>query len=499
MPDRRTPRLAATLVFLATLAAYLVTAGGSLGTQDAVAVYFQTTSIVDRGAIDVPLEISGEKWLGVDGRYHLPFGIGQAVYNVPFYLAGKAVVRATGLKVSGSAEPVLKACVALGSTVAAAAAVAFTFLLAWRLTGSVSASLMCAVLLAFGTPMWLYGKFGFNTALTAATLTIGTYGLLVGRLTQRMAPYAWGAAALAFAVLTRHEMALAGLAALLWVAFSGTQRWDRRIRAALVVGSILAASAAAWMGFNWWRFGNPLEAGHSPTFGVVGFAGLLVSPAASLFVYAPIATIGLVGVSRLWKERHPSGTLFTLVGIVLFVFYASLEDWIGTRSYGPRYLVPLLPMLCAAAPIGLRGLADRFKRARALYLAVVALSVLVQLPSVAVNFVTVRGLSSAPTANQAPFSWASAPVVLNTQAMGPALAANWDAWHGRIPTAFAAAGTAALPGGSDLSSKLSFSFDFWWLYLYYLGKLTAATALLAPAGLTVISALLFRRAAVLRT
>ena len=492
----RTPRKTAIYVFAAVLAAYLATASGSLSTQDAVAVYYQTRSIAERGAIDVPREISGDLWLGVDGRYHLPFGIGQAVYNVPFYLVGKLAIRLTGLRVGGSEEPVLKACVALGNTVAAAFCAAMVFLFAWRVSGSTRASLTGAALFAFGSPMWPYGKFGFNAAVTSAMLVAGIYGLYVGKVSRLVGPCVWGAFALACAVLTRHEMLLAGLVCLAWLVAADPSRSRIRRAQTAAVGGILAAAVLAWMWFNAVRFGSPFDAGHAPSFGAMGLVGLLTSPAASVFLYAPLTVAGLAGLFRLLRDRHPAGSLLGSVVLTLFVFYALLDDWIGTRSYGPRYLVPLLPLLFVAMSVGPWSSAARTGRRRMAWLAVAALSVAVQLPAVTMNFVTVRGMARVPTPNQAPFSWVSAPVVLNGRAMGGAIVANWKALWGAPPTAVEQASTGPLPAGTELSSKLSFSLDFWWLYLFHLGKLSAAKTVAAPLVLLTLSAALFCAAAV---
>ena len=59
----------ATLVFLAVLSLYAATAGGSLATQDASAVFAQTRSLVEHGTLDVPLGISGPDW---PGRHRRP-------------------------------------------------------------------------------------------------------------------------------------------------------------------------------------------------------------------------------------------------------------------------------------------------------------------------------------------------------------------------------------------------------------------------------------------
>ncbi len=126
-------RRVAWLLGIAVWLVYLTTAGGTLGTGDAVAMYTEARAIVTRGATDVPASESEEAWRGIDGRYYTPFGIGQPLYDVPFLLAGRAISRVRDIA-GGDPDVVPKAVVALASTIPAAAAVAFGFLLAWRLS-----------------------------------------------------------------------------------------------------------------------------------------------------------------------------------------------------------------------------------------------------------------------------------------------------------------------------------------------------------------------------
>ena len=335
----------ATLVFLAVLSLYAATAGGSLATQDASAVFAQTRSLVDYGTLDVPLGISGPDWRGIDGRYHLPFGIGQALYNAPFYAAGKLAVRLTGLSIGGSDEPVLKASVLLGNAVAGSLCAAVVFLLAWRLTGHERNSVATAALFACGSLAWTYSKFGFSAMPTALMLAAGVYGVWSGVMLERLAPVARGGAALAFAFLIRHEMLLAGAVCVLWTVSAARPR-RRRLQVGCLA-AMLGVAVAGWAWYNLARFGNPFETGHHPEFGGLGLLGLTVSPAASVFLYAPLAGIGAIVLIRLWRNDHSYARLVVPASAALFAFYALLEDWLGTRSYGPRYLVPLLALTYA--------------------------------------------------------------------------------------------------------------------------------------------------------
>ena len=61
-------------------------------TTDAVIAFDVTRNMVERGSIatseDVPRY---EAFRGREGRYYSPFGIAQSVWNLPFFLAGRAL------------------------------------------------------------------------------------------------------------------------------------------------------------------------------------------------------------------------------------------------------------------------------------------------------------------------------------------------------------------------------------------------------------------------
>ena len=148
----------------------LVTAGGSMTTTDAVIAFDVTQGLLERGSVALSDESPRyEPFRGVDGRYYSPFGIAQSVWNIPFYLGGRAAAAAIGGPI-GSRDAIPKAAVALGTVPAVA-------LLAWvclavllRLGAEPQRALCTTLLLVFGTSLWPYSGFGFNQPLTALFL-----------------------------------------------------------------------------------------------------------------------------------------------------------------------------------------------------------------------------------------------------------------------------------------------------------------------------------------
>src|SRR5262249_21160886 len=146
---------------------------------------------------------------------------------------------------------------------------------------------------------------------------------------------------------------------------------------------------------------------------VVGIGGLLwncVSPARP------------ASAEDIMADRSVAALLLSLfAGFVLF--YSLFENWMGGRSYGPRYLVPILPLVGLGIPIVLARVTNPW--ARRAMLALVTVSVLVQVPGVLVDYAKASQASSDRINASIPpdllegrslgrqWRWDASPLVLN--------------------------------------------------------------------------------------
>ncbi len=476
-------RRVALLLFAATWCGYVGTTGGTLATGDAVAMFEAAKSLIDRGAMDVPASQSSELWRGVDDRYYTPFGIGQSLYDIPFLVAGRWVTSLTGLSL-GDPDTLPKAFVAAASTVPAAAAVAFGFLLAWRLSGDAWSSAVTAAVLGFGTLLWPYAKFGFNAALTAGLLSGGVYGIVAGVSQRRSMTVAAGATALGLALLTRHEMAIAAVVCLVWVAW--ITRGDSHARP-LVVACVCPVLLAigAWLALNAVRFGDPFRTGHDPEFSTEGLRAYLVSPSGALLLYAPPA-IAAVGLITLTRAGNRLAALLLAVCVAMTLFYGSLEDWLGTRSYGPRYLVPLLPLL--VAPLAVWVAAARTVLSRSALAILCAIGIAVQIPGVAIDFSRAGIAAGQPSQTIRRDDWRWTPLVVNVRMLPRASSTSVNAMLSR--TSAASVG----PRSDSLADRLPFGLDLWWMHLFQLGILPRTAAIVLGLVPILTAGLLFQLA-----
>jgi hypothetical protein len=173
----------------------------------------------------------------------------------------------------------------------------------------------------------------------------------------------WGAAfALGVAVSARPQLAVAaGLLA--WALIS----YRRRASDWLAVTPLVVIVASV-IGLNLVWFGHPLgavprlEALHESHHAVRGsihrepwnaLMGLLLSPSRGLLIYSPIVLVACLGGGWSWKQRA-GPRWFLVAALAQLAAYSSYSVWWGGHTYGPRYVLDVLPLLVPAAAEGLR-------------------------------------------------------------------------------------------------------------------------------------------------
>jgi len=163
--------------------------------------------------------------------------------------------------------------------------------------------------------------------------------------------------------------------------------------------------------FNDLRFGSLFRDGKLqfrsrrgfPMFGnpVAGLATLILSPGKSIFLYSPTLVIAVIGMRRLFREQQALALGLCSASIALVLFISCISFAGGDWCWGPRYLVPLLPLWALAFPFAL----NRFRWKR-LIPVIVGISFAVQLMAVSVEnqrFFFQRGFND--------FFWAEDPWV----------------------------------------------------------------------------------------
>jgi hypothetical protein len=272
----------------------------------------------------------------------------------PFWKAGVIDIRAT---------MAAHAIAAVTASLLTACAIALLYLVARRRLRAPHA-LVLALGLALGTGLW-------NTvSQTLWQHETAIFGLSLAMLGFVRPPgeHTWASAlqigtGLALAGTSRFQLS-ATVAILLLGTFVcvGT-------RAALIALATVAAAAGALIATNIGWFGHalgamPLLLAQQPVIhgrvGSFGFhpdalAGLLVSPNRGLFIFSPVVAVAMFGIPGAVRERWRSPLAWcALALIVQYLFYGSYAIWWGGHTYGPRYMLDVLPLAVAPATLVLQ-------------------------------------------------------------------------------------------------------------------------------------------------
>jgi len=258
----------------------------------------------------------------------------------------------------------------IAAAMIAAISVGLLYLALCRIAPSRSA-LMIALAYGLGTNTWATSSEALWQHGLAEMSLAGLCVFLLGADTRTNAIGASMFAALG--VLARPTMAIF---ALLGSLFIGLQR-PKRLPAFLALPVIGITGLVL---YNLRSIGS-VRGGYSNISFVapslMSLAGLLVSPNRGLFFYTPIALLAVPSLLW-WRTQRAAWISYLAVGVLLYLLlYASFIGWWGGHTYGPRFLIDILPALAlCAVPAAER--ATRLPVTRAVVVGLVMWSVGVQ-------------------------------------------------------------------------------------------------------------------------
>ncbi len=240
--------------------------------------------------------------------------------------------------------------------------------LALRAGHSRRSALALALGFCLGTNLFFYATLMFSHSLSA-WLVLKACLLLRQRRSLRSAAGAGLLAGLAVA----NDFYLLALLPLLGLVVLCA---ERRRFLPLVGGAV--AAGLLLMGYLTWAFDHPLTLPHAHharfadlhTEGLYGLSGfspgalwlLLFSLGYGLFVYNPSLWLAPLATRRAWRRDRAAvvvawGSVAALAALVASLGHGLEEHAYGLAvSWGPRYLVPALPLLAALVVLGPRAL-----------------------------------------------------------------------------------------------------------------------------------------------
>jgi len=383
-------------IVLAAFLLFALTGGGRIVGSDEVTM-FQLAHAMLEGRIDVP---QGATLQGPDGRFYSKNTAGQAVLSLPLVAVGGIAARAAGFREEKAVLAARFGASFFNACMTAALLGAF-YVLARRLGVGSRAGLAATAMLGFTTPLWVYAKsFMAEPAEALGLLLAVGAAALASQGREQTLPgerrWLWVAALGAFLAISAKASMLP--LALLALTALGTRRLSRYAIPAVGV----ALAIAGHLVYNAARFGTPLESGYGAQASVsafstplwVGLYGLLLSSGKGLVWFAPVVWLAPWGWAAMRRARahsdeprHVAADAAARAGLAVVVLalvqFGTFQHWGGDGSWGPRYLVVVLPLVALAVAFALEG-ASRARKRLAWVLA--ALGLVVQLGGVGIYF-----------------------------------------------------------------------------------------------------------------
>jgi hypothetical protein len=226
-------------------------------------------------------------------------------------------------------------------------------------------------------------------------------------------------------------------------ALSSGAVWRALVGRSLMWLAGMALPVLAFLTYNTWLYGGPLTTGYGDSPDIfttplhTGVYGLLFSSGKGLIWYAPPILFALGGLPAFLRRFPPMGSAILCAGIINVLFYARLRFWHGEGSWGPRYLLIVLPwLLLPALPALDRLLAPgsgwRIALARAVAIVIVLAGISVQMLAIMVSF----DIPVLTTTNEQArfFTPAQSPIVTAARTANERLRVWWRDGHLRPDT-----------------------------------------------------------------
>lgn len=326
---------------------------------DGAAVRIETIGLITTGQWAVPSEIAhewGERgqyfYENSNGAFYPKYGIPNTLIYVPPLWAQKIATGNSSLYSNNTFS------LNLFNIVLSCATAAYLVALARRYTNSNLTMLIFVSASLYGTFWWNYLRAQtFEIYLTLFLL--GFYyhfvsGLNSDQRSSRNRQFLLAATYLGSLCLSRTIFVIFLSIAVAFFAFHRSPRQNQRFGDAFVFWWLpLLIFICLLLATNWLKFGSPFSTGYtqwsqeSHPFATniwPGILGLIIGKQGSVFLHFPVLIFAMIGWPMFFRSHTREAQLIVAFAAVLFLVVSAFTNWKGSSCYGPRYLLPVLPL-----------------------------------------------------------------------------------------------------------------------------------------------------------
>ena len=333
---------------------------------DPQVVRCETVSLIEYGTFEIPSRIARELDNGSEiyffknpsnQKYYSKYGILNSLLYVPVLLVEKW--HDARLTYFSDDRVIYLNCFNIILTIASAW---YLYLITYRYAVSRAVTILYVLTALYCTFWWNYLR-AQNSDIYQTLFLLGLYhhltssfGAADGRRNRLLAGAYLGAL-----ILVKLFFLVLVPIVLLFAAVAEWRRLHAQGKAAPLREGVAALRPAIWVALpvfcavgtlllaNTVQYGSPVETGwRGPQFGgnfLAGLHGFTLERRHSIFLYFPIFTFALIGYPAFFREHRMDCLLFLTIGGIVLLFCSKLGDWVGGWGYGPRYMLPYLPLL----------------------------------------------------------------------------------------------------------------------------------------------------------
>ena len=389
------------------LAALILTAGGHIVQGDEETMFRVTQNLVEgrglavgREEITLPaqeypsfLPVEDEViWTtsAAPGRNDLLYswyGIGQSIVVIPLYVLGSIWEKVSPLSMRIGFDgygPRLFVSMLNPLALAGCSWVLFVFCRGLGYQNSTGRWISAAF--AFSSMAWPYVKTFYPQPSVALLLLIIVFTTFRWRSDHKPI-WIWSLSLVSFLLVLFRPSAIIVFPAIVVYLFLSNPRtiwWKWMFPLSTGIGSAVLITLV----YNWLRFGSILSTGYNDVISwsnpfILGLYGLLFSPGKSVFIYTPVLILCLVAMIPFARKYRFEAILIGLLWLSFLGFYAGYNFWTGGFNWGPRFLLPLLPI--TLLPLGSLVEGHKTPIIRYLFVGLILLGVCIQIPAIIVD------------------------------------------------------------------------------------------------------------------
>ena len=365
-------------VSLVTLALYILSARALPMTFDEQIVYDTTAALAHGRPYVDPHSTSAnilKSFPGLavkrsDGKQVGIYGLGTSIVGAPLYGVGKVVAQVAP---KAKRERVLMTTTMFTDALITATAVFVLMLVCLLLGAPPPGAVLVGIAYGLGSYAFPHALTLFTEPGTALAVIAAVYFAIRAARRGRTSDLVWCGVCAGGALWFRVSAALFLPVFGVWLLVAAYRR--RVVGAGIEVGAWYTAGALVplvlLLVVNWWRyksatnFGYALGTATDQSYPITrGVVNQWFSLGKSVFFYAPVAIIVVLGLGRSCKRMPMEMILLGSIVVVNTLFFARVQFWSGDWAWGPRYMQIVLPCSPRWRAAGWAGRAPRRDRAR---------------------------------------------------------------------------------------------------------------------------------------